>query len=501
MTGALLQLVSTGNEGKVFIGNPQISFFKQSFLRHTNFSIERLEVYNAGTSKLKRNSENIYDFFINPQHGDLLYYVSLIISLPAIYVPDGYQFRWIENLGDSIITDAKIIINGITIEHLKEPFFHVSNTLNLENNSKTVYDHLVQNLPNINNPDIAGKYPFTSSSNSISVPGDEGYEIVNKYFTDIPTIDKQTLCIPVPFYINRINDSFIPLAILKNSKIHIQITLRPLNELYTIGYPDTTQNYYHHQSVAENSEKNILDFIKYGTSELKADMSLYYHAIFLEKREVELMSSKPFTHLITTPKKLSFEGLRQTKTIKLKIKEVVDSMYILPTRSDIKERNQWRNFGIYDHPNFDPTISLNSVNYPGLFTNWFYRSFNDVSVIDDGNIDYFRNSNIITSLDIKLDGHILENMEHPEFFYNGNKFETFKNNFLKDLIIYKFSEYPLESQPSGHFNLADVKNMELDIAFKDTKKDYQKPEYYFNISILFMIFKTIRYEKNNVSII
>ena len=114
MTGALLQLVSTGNEGKVFIGNPQISFFKQSFLRHTNFSIERLEVYNAGTSKLKRNSENIYDFFIDPQHGDLLYYVSLIISLPAIYVPDGYQFRWIENLGDSIITDAKIIINGIT---------------------------------------------------------------------------------------------------------------------------------------------------------------------------------------------------------------------------------------------------------------------------------------------------------------------------------------------------------------------------------------------------
>mgnify|MGYP004463987201 FL=1 len=500
MTGALLQLVSTGNEGMVFVGNPKVSFFKRTFLRHTNFSIERLELYNSGTSQLKRNSENVYDFFLDPQRGDLLYYLAFNISLPAIYAEYGHQFRWIENLGDSIITDAKLTINGTLIEHLKEPFFHVSNTLNLENNSKTIYDHLVQNLPSVNNPEISGAYPFSSSKTSLNTPGDEGYETVNKYYTDIPTINKQTLCIPIPFYINRTKDSFIPLTMLRQSKIHIQIKLRPLNELYTIGYPDPTNNYYHHQSVSKNSSKTILDFVKHGIVNLETNSSLYYHVIFLEAKEANLMKSSPMTHLITTPKKLTFEGLRQTKTIKLKNKDVIDSIYIIPTRSDIQDRNQWRNFSIYDHLDFDAAGSFNSVNYPILLKNWFYRDFANATTIDYSNIDYFKTSNIIKSLRIKLDGNSLAYLDSPNFFYNSNKFETFRNNFLKDLIIYKFSEYPLESQPSGHLNLADVKNMEIDVTFKDVTNDNQMPNYYFNVDVLLIVFKTIKYEKNKVTI-
>ena len=42
MGGGLLQLVSTGKQGIHLTGNPVISYFKQVYKRHTNFSIESI---------------------------------------------------------------------------------------------------------------------------------------------------------------------------------------------------------------------------------------------------------------------------------------------------------------------------------------------------------------------------------------------------------------------------------------------------------------------------
>ena len=43
MVGGLLQLVANGVQDIFLIGNPQITFFKVVYKRHTNFSMEYLE--------------------------------------------------------------------------------------------------------------------------------------------------------------------------------------------------------------------------------------------------------------------------------------------------------------------------------------------------------------------------------------------------------------------------------------------------------------------------
>ena len=43
MTGGILQLAAFGAEDLFFIGNPQITFFKTVYRRHTNFSVETIE--------------------------------------------------------------------------------------------------------------------------------------------------------------------------------------------------------------------------------------------------------------------------------------------------------------------------------------------------------------------------------------------------------------------------------------------------------------------------
>ena len=42
MGGGLLQLVSSGKQGKYLTSNPQISYFKQVHKKHTNFAIESI---------------------------------------------------------------------------------------------------------------------------------------------------------------------------------------------------------------------------------------------------------------------------------------------------------------------------------------------------------------------------------------------------------------------------------------------------------------------------
>ena len=51
--GSLLELVALGKQDRHIIGNPQMSFFKSVFKRHTNFSIEnRLPIKQKSLSKL-----------------------------------------------------------------------------------------------------------------------------------------------------------------------------------------------------------------------------------------------------------------------------------------------------------------------------------------------------------------------------------------------------------------------------------------------------------------
>ncbi len=43
MSGGLLQLVAYGSQDVYLSGNPQITFFKVVYRRHTNFAIEAIE--------------------------------------------------------------------------------------------------------------------------------------------------------------------------------------------------------------------------------------------------------------------------------------------------------------------------------------------------------------------------------------------------------------------------------------------------------------------------
>ena len=56
MGGGLMQLVAYGAQDIYLTGNPQITFFKVVYRRHTNFSMEAIEQTFDGTADFGRKS-------------------------------------------------------------------------------------------------------------------------------------------------------------------------------------------------------------------------------------------------------------------------------------------------------------------------------------------------------------------------------------------------------------------------------------------------------------
>ena len=117
MPGGLLQIASSGIQDFYLTRNPEITFFKKIYRRHTNFSIETKEInidqiVNYGDS-----------FFVNlPKHGDLIYRSYIKVEIPSAKLDDSY-------------------INNTEYTNIKKNT--LSNLANERNKWKKEYDSLV----------------------------------------------------------------------------------------------------------------------------------------------------------------------------------------------------------------------------------------------------------------------------------------------------------------------------------------------------------------------
>ena len=73
MAGALMQLVAYGAQDVYLTGNPQITFFKVVYKRHTNFAMELIQQTTSGTPefgnttrcKISRAGDLLHDCWVN----------------------------------------------------------------------------------------------------------------------------------------------------------------------------------------------------------------------------------------------------------------------------------------------------------------------------------------------------------------------------------------------------------------------------------------------------
>jgi len=115
MTGGLIQLVTSGNQDVALTYNPEITFFKKKYKRHTNFSLELKEIYveqtptygDTVTFNLPSNGDLVYRCFVQVTIPTLKFSDSIITNQDYILWKNDYIFR----LNNIVITWQNLYLN------------------------------------------------------------------------------------------------------------------------------------------------------------------------------------------------------------------------------------------------------------------------------------------------------------------------------------------------------------------------------------------------------
>lgn len=144
MTGGLMQLVAYGAQDIYLTGNPQITYFKMIYRRHTNFSMESVQLAFNQTANFGETVSAII-----PKTGDLLHKVYVQVTIPEVSVNSTDQFRWLNWLGHILVDYVQIDIGGSKIDKQYGHWLHIWNELTQTSGHQSGYANLVGNVPKL----------------------------------------------------------------------------------------------------------------------------------------------------------------------------------------------------------------------------------------------------------------------------------------------------------------------------------------------------------------
>jgi len=152
MPGALMQLVAYGAQNVYLSGNPQMTFWKAVYQRHTNFAIESIEqIFNS------HGDFGNYIQCLVGKNGDLMHSTYLVVTLPEIDCcwetgpqgvgdasgVDATWARWIDYPGENLVEYAEIEIGGAVIDKQYGEWMHIWNQLTLTNEKREGYHKMI----------------------------------------------------------------------------------------------------------------------------------------------------------------------------------------------------------------------------------------------------------------------------------------------------------------------------------------------------------------------
>ena len=141
MGGGLLQLVAYGAQDVYLTGNPQITFFKVVYRRHTNFAIESIQqTYNGQTE-----FGNTINCTVS-RNGDLINRVYVEIDVKGLGATDTKSenyAKYVNYLGLKLLKNVVLEIGGQQIDKHYSDWMFIWNELSLPIGKRYGYDKMV----------------------------------------------------------------------------------------------------------------------------------------------------------------------------------------------------------------------------------------------------------------------------------------------------------------------------------------------------------------------
>ncbi len=451
MPGGLIQLKAYGAQDFNLTGNPQISFFKTVYRRYTNFAMEYFTLFPEVNLPLSTNDIVKYNFEIK-RNGDLINNIYFNFTIPDIYSDKDVDFKWIKNLGTSIIHKVSIFLGGSLIDENYGEWLNIWNELTLDSEKKNQYNEMIGNVPELYAPENA--------------PGNLYYPNKNKVSDTIPSIKGRVISVPLDFWFNKNSSLSLPLIALQYTNVTINVEIRKIPDLYTVIDIETDSPSFAKRIKPNTTTNNINNFIKnindVNSTNLNffIDPFLQINYIYLAKEEMAQFAKSEHKYLINQVKLNNFTSILGSKTLELSLHNPVKYIIVVAKRTDVEDRNDWNNYTNWIDEKIPP--------YTSGFINPFFEKYSgDSNLLFEkvhekfNNYQFKKSPFIIKNLQLKLDGNDRFSSQ-DSIFFNKIMPNNFSKNIPKDgIYFYSFSINPFDYQPSGSCNMSRFSNIEL----------------------------------------
>ena len=144
MAGGLMQLVAYGAQDVFLTGNPQITFFKIVYRRHTNFAVESIEqTFNGSVDFSRKVSCTI------SRNGDLITKMYLRVTLSAGDAGAGNTWGWVSRVGHALIDNVELEVGGTRIDKQYGDWLNIWYELARNYAQERGYNKLIGNVPEL----------------------------------------------------------------------------------------------------------------------------------------------------------------------------------------------------------------------------------------------------------------------------------------------------------------------------------------------------------------
>ena len=206
----------------------------------------------------------------------------------APYV-EGFEFKWIENLGSQLMKQVTLSAGGLIIQQFSGEYLMNMVNRDFSYEKKELFNEMTGNIKEMNDPAFAGKrkglYPNSLFGapliNTVFMPINttpplkrflkpsiyqyrvyENIEDIQKADYQLrtnlnPSIFKRSLCIPLNLYYTFSSTQAFPLISMTQNQLRISIECRPIRELFVVRDLRTWMSiYYGHNLNKGNITKN-----------------------------------------------------------------------------------------------------------------------------------------------------------------------------------------------------------------------------------------------------
>ena len=420
MGGGLLQLVAYGAQDVYLTGNPQITFFKVVYRRHTNFSIEAIEQTINGNSNF--NSRVTIQLTRNGDLINRIYFNAVLTNGTSPNTDSATTnngFALVPYFGHKLLKTIELEIGGQRIDKHYSEWLYIWNELSLPASKKDGYRLMVGG-------DVYNR--------SIYLGAGQSYEIN----------------VPLEFWFCRNVGLALPLIALQYHEVKVNIEYASQAEMVdkaTTNFCDRAYNLTADSGARINPPSNgALTGAVTALTFTSATMWVDY--IFLDTDERRRFAQLSHEYLI--------EQLQFTGTDTITGSGVIDNMKSLRMN--------------FNHPCKELIWVIHST----ANTNSYWNNFSDCDVSAAGN-NYVTAKNPVLQAKIQLNGNDRMAQRPGTYFSRVQPYQHHENCpsvFNQGINVYSFAIKPEDHQPSGTLNMSRIDTAMLSVASSITGAIY-----------------------------